>query len=146
MSEAIIGLIYCIGRHGVNVRSITDCPHEALERSWALSVIGSSVLELMRISVAQGRLFCYRCLSPHKKAVYRFYQRAWPTHLSRSMSTSGAVTALFTATVAQAPRPGVEPEDVAEKKHHLKDGKGFINPWESWREMPASKILWSLLK
>ena len=28
-----------------------------------------------------------------------------------------------------------QPEDAAEKKHHLAQGKGFTNPWDSYVEM-----------
>lgn len=53
---------------------------------------------------------------------------------------------MLTATVAQTPRPGIEPEEAKERRHHLKDGKGFTNPWDSWGDLSASKIVWGLLK
>ncbi|KAI9824315.1 MAG: hypothetical protein M1826_007412 [Phylliscum demangeonii] len=53
---------------------------------------------------------------------------------------------MLTATIAHTARPGVEPEDAAERKHHLKDGQGFTNPWESWQEMAAPKILWAMIR
>ncbi|KAI9885928.1 MAG: hypothetical protein M1823_002254 [Watsoniomyces obsoletus] len=56
------------------------------------------------------------------------------------MSTSGTVTALLSATVAQTSQPGTEPEEARERRHHLKDGKGFTNPWDSWRDMEAFEI------
>ncbi|KAI9793408.1 MAG: hypothetical protein M1816_000300 [Peltula sp. TS41687] len=62
------------------------------------------------------------------------------------MSSSGAITAMLTATIAQTPRPGVEPEEAKERRHHLKDGNGFTNPWESWRDLQASQIIWAMLK
>lgn len=62
------------------------------------------------------------------------------------MSTGGTATALLTATVARAPRRGVEPEDAKDLRHHLKDGKGFVNPWDSWRELGTLTIGWGLLK
>ena len=68
------------------------------------------------------------------------------TTISRRMSSSGTITAMLTATVAQTPRPGIEPEEAKERRHHLKDGKGFTNPWDSWGDLSASKIVWGLLK
>lgn len=62
------------------------------------------------------------------------------------MSSSGALTALFTATVSESPRRGVEPEDAKGKRHHLKNGAGFTNPWPSWKEMDVPKILWAMIK
>lgn len=35
---------------------------------------------------------------------------------------------------------GAVPEDTEAKKHHLKDGKGFINPWDSWKDFNGPKI------
>ena len=64
----------------------------------------------------------------------------------RRMSTGGTATALLTATVAHAPRRGAEPEEAKDLRHHLKDGKGFVNPWDSWRELDTLTILWGLLK
>lgn len=62
------------------------------------------------------------------------------------MSSSGAITAMLTATIAQTPRPGAEPEEAKERRHHLKDGKGFTNPWDSWQEFHVPQLVWTLLK
>ena len=62
------------------------------------------------------------------------------------MSMSASVTALLTATVAQASRPGTEPEEAHHRRHHLKDGKGFFNPWDSWQDMQVFKILMSMIR
>ena len=62
------------------------------------------------------------------------------------MSMGASVTALLTATVAQVSRSGAEPEEAHERRHHLKDGKGFVNPWDSWQDMQVFKILVSLIR
>ena len=62
------------------------------------------------------------------------------------MSTSGTVAAALTATVSETPRWGVSPSDAKSKRHHLKDGKGFTNPWDSWTELDPSKLLMALVK
>lgn len=35
---------------------------------------------------------------------------------------------------------GAVPEDSKELAHHLKDGKGFQNPWPSWIDQSPMKI------
>jgi len=44
-----------------------------------------------------------------------------------SLSTAAALYATSLATFSAK-----KPQDAAELKHHAKDGKGFINPWESY--------------
>ena len=45
------------------------------------------------------------------------------------MSGSGIAASLYAATISQASVMGAEPEEAKDKRHHLKDGKGFTNPW-----------------
>jgi N-acyl-phosphatidylethanolamine-hydrolysing phospholipase D len=40
---------------------------------------------------------------------------------------------------------GAVPEDSTAKAHHLKDGKGFTNPWESWKEMTGPQVWRALI-
>ncbi|KAI9800525.1 MAG: hypothetical protein M1825_004073 [Sarcosagium campestre] len=54
--------------------------------------------------------------------------------------------ATLTAAVSQVAKPSVQPEGTAELRHHLKDGKGFRNPWASYRDMKALSIGWFFLK
>ncbi|PQE17605.1 hypothetical protein CJF31_00007803 [Rutstroemia sp. NJR-2017a BVV2] len=55
--------------------------------------------------------------------------------VSTSRKMSGmASAALYAATITTSTTAGVVPEDSKAKKHHLKDGKGFTNPWDSWIE------------
>ena len=67
----------------------------------------------------------------------RFFARVFPKH-SRSqrplstttkMSSSGTAASLYAATVSPVTISGATPEDARDKSHHLKDGKGFTNPW-----------------
>ncbi|KAI9843600.1 MAG: hypothetical protein M1838_002532 [Thelocarpon superellum] len=62
------------------------------------------------------------------------------------MSTGGAIAATLNAVVSDTSRPGVTPEDAQALKHHLKDGKGFRNPWDSWKDMEVGKIIWGMTK
>jgi len=38
------------------------------------------------------------------------------------------------AAVGNPAQVASQPEEAAEKRHHLKNGKGFTNPWESYTE------------
>ncbi|PVI04905.1 Metallo-hydrolase/oxidoreductase [Periconia macrospinosa] len=44
------------------------------------------------------------------------------------------------AVVSNPAQIGAQPEDAKQKKHHLKDGKGFTNPWDSFKEMTTWQI------
>jgi hypothetical protein len=61
-------------------------------------------------------------------------------HTSNRMSSTSTAAALYAATVSFSTIASAVPEDIAEKKHHLKDGKGFHNPWDSWHEMGGPAI------
>lgn len=60
------------------------------------------------------------------------------------MSSSGTAAALYAATVSSSNVLGAAPEEAKEKQHHLKDGKGFINPWDSWLDQSAGAIFKAL--
>lgn len=61
------------------------------------------------------------------------------------MSSAGTAAALYAATISASPITGAVPEEAKDKKHHLQDGKGFKNPWESWRNMSGPQILKALI-
>ena len=52
-----------------------------------------------------------------------------------------AQAAIYACAISSPTALGAVPEDSEEKKHHLKGGKGFTNPWESWREFSGPKIM-----
>jgi len=58
----------------------------------------------------------------------------------RSMAGMTAA-ALYACTTTSPTALGAVPEDSGAKAHHLKNGKGFTNPWESWIELSPPKIL-----
>ncbi|KZF19682.1 Metallo-hydrolase/oxidoreductase [Xylona heveae TC161] len=60
--------------------------------------------------------------------------------------SSSITSALAYATTVSTPAIASSiPEEAAKKVHHAKDGKGFINPWASYREMSVSQILRGLI-
>lgn len=56
------------------------------------------------------------------------------------MSASGTAASLYAATISPSSIVGAEPEEAKDNRHHLKDGKGFDNPWDSWKNMSGPAI------
>ncbi|KAF2500636.1 Zn-dependent hydrolase/oxidoreductase [Lophium mytilinum] len=61
------------------------------------------------------------------------------------MASVAASAALYSATTSPAQLAGAEPEDAQELKHHLKNGKGFLNPWDSWKETVGPMIIFEMI-
>ncbi|KAH7356266.1 beta-lactamase superfamily domain-containing protein [Pyrenochaeta sp. MPI-SDFR-AT-0127] len=57
-----------------------------------------------------------------------------------SLGGAGLSAGLY-AVVSNPAQVGAVPEDAKEKRHHLKHGKGFTNPWDSYVEISP----WTLL-
>ncbi|KAL5378827.1 hypothetical protein DPSP01_008867 [Paraphaeosphaeria sporulosa] len=58
---------------------------------------------------------------------------------------AGIAAAAMYAIVSNPAAVGAKPEDADAKAHHLKDGKGFINPWDSFRDFVGWKMGMRLL-
>lgn len=56
------------------------------------------------------------------------------------MAGGMTAAALYACTMTSPTALGAVPEDTEAKAHHLKNGKGFTNPWESWVEMSAAQL------
>ncbi|KAK5018080.1 hypothetical protein LTR60_001652, partial [Cryomyces antarcticus] len=56
------------------------------------------------------------------------------------MSSGSVSAALYAAVTSPSQAAGAVPEEAKELRHHLKNGKGFVNPWESYRESTAWQI------
>lgn len=65
---------------------------------------------------------------------------------TRSVSGGGIAAALYACTITPPSSLGAVPEDNAAKAHHLKDGKGFTNPWPSWQEMSGPQVAMGMIK
>ena len=78
------------------------------------------------------RLFCFS-RKPHTTP-----KRSLTT--SSLMSGSATSAALYAMTVSVSSVTGGTPEEAKEKPHHLKNGKGFHNPWDSHCPMTAPQI------
>ncbi|KAB8339032.1 hypothetical protein FH972_021968 [Carpinus fangiana] len=64
-------------------------------------------------------------------------------HSSSRMSGSSAAAALYAMTTSTT--LGAVPENVKDLTHHAKEGKGYRNPWDSYRDFTASGILKALM-
>ncbi|KAF3037361.1 hypothetical protein E8E12_006577 [Didymella heteroderae] len=61
-------------------------------------------------------------------------------------SIGGAgIGAVLYAAVSNPGQVLSQPEEAAAKAHHLKNGKGFTNPWDSYGEMSALSVFWRIL-
>jgi N-acyl-phosphatidylethanolamine-hydrolysing phospholipase D len=61
------------------------------------------------------------------------------------MSSGMTAAALYACTMTSPTALGAVPEDAEAKAHHLKDGVGFKNPWNSWKDMNTSEILKAMI-
>lgn len=62
-----------------------------------------------------------------------------------SAGGAGLVSAGLYAVVSNPASVGAKPEEADEKAHHLKNGKGFINPWDSFRDFVGWQMGMGLL-
>ncbi|MCJ1352527.1 MAG: hypothetical protein MMC33_002511 [Icmadophila ericetorum] len=61
------------------------------------------------------------------------------------MSSSATSAVLYAASISMTSTTSAVPEEAKELKHHLKDGKGFRNPWDSWKEQTSPQIMKALV-
>ena len=88
-------------------------------------------------------------MRPFIRSIFQSFKKA-SSSKKRTLSTSprmsgaGTAAALYAATKSVSSITEAVPEEAKDKKHHLKDGSGFTNPWESWRNMSALQIMKSM--
>jgi hypothetical protein len=61
-----------------------------------------------------------------------------------SSLAGGAASAALYAVVSNPTQVGAKPEEAAAKAHHLRNGKGFTNPWDSYEDMSGPWVLMQL--
>ncbi|MCJ1484816.1 hypothetical protein MMC06_004989 [Schaereria dolodes] len=49
------------------------------------------------------------------------------------MSSAAEAAVLYAVTISPTSLMGTALEEAKDKQHHLQDGKGFTNPWDSWK-------------
>lgn len=57
-----------------------------------------------------------------------------------SIGGAGIGAGLY-AVVSNPAQMAAKPEEADQKRHHLKNGKGFTNPWESYVEATPWELL-----
>jgi N-acyl-phosphatidylethanolamine-hydrolysing phospholipase D len=57
------------------------------------------------------------------------------------MASGMGMAAAYACAVTNPTALGAVPEEAQEKKHHLKSGKGFVNPWDSWRDFSPPVLI-----
>lgn len=57
-----------------------------------------------------------------------------------SLGGAGMGAGLY-ALVSNPAQLGTVPEEANEKRHHLKNGKGFTNPWDSYVDIGFWQLL-----
>ena len=67
-------------------------------------------------------------------------QKQKPTQI-RTMSGGMTAALVYACTMTSPTALGAVPEGSEAKAHHLKGGKGFTNPWESWRDFTPPQML-----
>lgn len=74
-----------------------------------------------------------------------FWQKPQFSTTAKMSSIGGAgIGAGLYAAVSNPGQVLSQPEEAAAKAHHLKNGKGFTNPWDSYGEMSALSIFWGI--
>ena len=92
------------------------------------------------------RSFFNSCLRrrPFQRVKEPQQQRTHTT--TRTMSGGMTAAAVYACTMTGPTALGAVPEDSEARTHHLKNGKGFTNPWPSWKETSvpefAKAMLW----
>jgi len=61
--------------------------------------------------------------------------------MSGATGVGAAASALLYAVVSNPAQVGAQPEDAKAKKHHLKHGRGFENPWDSFISYSVPRVL-----
>lgn len=75
-----------------------------------------------------------------------FWQKPQFSTTIKMSSIGGAgIGAGLYAAVSNPSQIAAQPEEAAAKAHHLKNGKGFTNPWDSYKELGALQIFWGII-
>jgi hypothetical protein len=96
----------------------------------------------IRMWVFNARRFLWSYL--RRASIKHRLSQAGISTTKSTMSGGTIAAALYAATFSAPAALGAVPEDTEKKAHHLKNGKGFTNPWDSWKEFTARNILWSM--
>lgn len=81
-----------------------------------------------------------------KQTISPFWQKPQFSTTVKMSSIGGAgIGAGLYAAVSNPGQVLSQPEEAAAKAHHLKNGKGFTNPWDSFVELNVLQIFWGII-
>jgi hypothetical protein len=66
-------------------------------------------------------------------------------HSSARMSSSITSSALYATVSSSSQATGAVPKNTDKLAHHNKNGKGFVNPWDSYVDRTAPQIISAIL-
>lgn len=103
-----------------------------------------SLRSFQRFIISSG---AYRSIrSSAKQQVGPFWQKPQISTTVKMSSIGGAgIGAGLYAAVSNPAQIAAQPEEAAAKAHHLKNGKGFTNPWDSYTELNPFQIMWGMI-
>lgn len=92
--------------------------------------------------------YSHSCSQPFgrgtKKNFWQTPQFGFTIKMSSAGLGGGLGSAGLYAVVTNPAQVGAKPEEADELKHHLKNGKGFVNPWDSFRDFNPFKLMFSM--
>ncbi len=80
-----------------------------------------------------------------KTLCYYQYQLHLQRHSHFLTKLASATSAVLYAVVSSSSTVEDVPKDAQGLSHHRKNGVGFLNPWESYREMSGLQILRAMI-
>jgi hypothetical protein len=87
----------------------------------------------------------FRFLNRLDRNSYKYIPAYSQFHTSTKMASASTAAVLYASVISASQLLGKQPEDAEELKHHVKGGKGFINPWPSFTEHNAWWFMRSML-
>lgn len=57
----------------------------------------------------------------------------------------GSSATLYAVTTSPAQILGAKPKEAGQLKHHLQNGKGFVNPWDSFQDFKPWKLMFAMI-
>jgi hypothetical protein len=116
---------------------------------FSTSASGTTCTPSSSVNASGVRAFHRQASEGQRKNPPSWWQKPRFPFTVKMSSVAGGATAMGSAglyaVVSNPAQIGARPEEAAEKAHHLKNGKGFRNPWDSYREMSGPSMMFSMI-
>jgi hypothetical protein len=76
----------------------------------------------------------FRFINRIDRNTYKQIPNSSQFHTTAKMASASTAAVLYTSVISASQLLGKQPEDAEELKHHVKGGRGFINPWPSFTD------------